>query len=113
MTRRIVVWTDESSGVTYKTPEFNGDRNEFLQFHGESASDSCSTDWDEIFREFEDVRTLKDFVAANIRAQKYYSSFLGEDILPVEVYSCAGKNIVTLSRGKAIDLISGRGNEDL
>lgn len=102
MTRKIVVFTDVFTGITYRTPEFNGDRSEFLLFHGESSCDSCDADWDEIFKEFDGVDGLERFKDANIRAQQYYHSFLGDEILPVEEFRCAGKNIISESMGKAI-----------
>jgi hypothetical protein len=87
---------------TYKTPEFNGDRAEYSQYG--NCLDSCDADWGVIFKEFENVNSLEDFKEANKRAQGYYHSVLGDEVLPVEEYTCAGKNICENSMGKAIEL---------
>ena len=68
MTRRIVVFTDKATGITYKTPEFNGDRAEQLQFMGEST---CRSNWEEIFQEFDGVNTLDGVKKASERAQNH------------------------------------------
>jgi len=100
MTRRFVVFTDAKTNKTYRTPEFNGDRAEYLLFKGTSCLDSCSAEWNDIYKEFEEVTTLEQFEAANVRAQGYYSSFLGVEVLPIEEYAIAGPNIVNETQGK-------------
>lgn len=102
MTRRIVTFADPATRKTYKTPEFNGDRAEFIQFMGNEAA--CDADWGDIFKEFGNVESLKDFVEANKRAQKYYYSPYGDEVLPIEEFGCAGAGIVRKCTGKAIDL---------
>ena len=86
MTRRRVVFTDTTTGAMYTTPEYNGDKTEFNLFS--KRTDLCDKDWDEIFLEFKDVKSLAQFIEANTRAQSYYHSFLGNEILPVEKIEC-------------------------
>jgi hypothetical protein len=86
----------------YKTPEFNGDLAEFTMFN--KRTDICDANWDVIFKEFNNIANLADFKAASERAQGYYHSFLGDEVLPVEEYTCAGVNIIRNSMGKAIEL---------
>lgn len=104
MTRRIVAFTDKQTGITYKTPEFNGDRAEFIKFHGINSADSCTADWKEIFKEFENVSNKQEFAEASNHAQSFYKSSCGTEMLPIEEYICAGKNIVSQSMGKCIEL---------
>jgi len=117
MTRRIVAFTDEATGITYKTPEFNGDRAEQLQFMGEST---CRSNWYEIFQEFDGVNTLEGFKEANERAQMHWHPFylmnanqsmpdntptlMEVEIYPVEEYVVAGANVTRDSLGKCIEL---------
>jgi len=116
MTRRIVAFTDVVTGITYKTPEFNGDKAEQLQFMGRAT---CKSNWDEIFKEFDGVSTLKEFKEASERAQNHWQPFyldanprvpgipptlIEVEILPIEVYVCAGINIVKNSLGRCIEL---------
>lgn len=104
MTRRIVAFTDPKTGKTYKTPEFNGDKTEYETLMGGKSADGCTADWDEIFKVFDGVTTLAQFKAASKRAQGYYHSFLGDEVLPIEEYTVAGINITNDSMGKAIEL---------
>jgi len=116
MTRRIVAFTDEATGITYKTPEFNGDKAEQLRFMGRAT---CKSNWDESFKEFDEVSTLEDFKDASERAQNHWQPFyldanprvpdvppilMEVEILPVEVHVCAGPNIVKNSLGRCIEL---------
>lgn len=82
MTRREIYFYDKNSLKLYVTPEFNGDKEEFDLFkkHG----DSCDKNWDEIIKEFENVKTLDEFKIASNKAQSYYHSFLGDSILPIK-----------------------------
>jgi len=117
MTRRIVAFTDKATGITYKTPEFNGDRAEQLQFMGGST---CRSNWDEIFQAFDGVNTLDGFKEASERAQMHWHPFylmdtnqsapdnapklMDVDVHPVEKYVVAGVNITRDSLGKCIEL---------
>jgi len=113
MTRRIVAFTDKETGVTYKTPEFNGDRAEQIQF---GLMVSCRSNWREIFAEFEGVSTLEEFKAASERAQRHwqpvsiFSPYVSIpaseelEVLPIEEYKCAGQSIISGSTGRAIEL---------
>lgn len=82
MTRREIYFFDKESNKLYVTPEFNGDKEEFALFrkHG----DSCDKNWNEIIKEFENIKTLEDFKVASDKAQSYYHSFLGGNILPIK-----------------------------
>ena len=102
MTRRIVVYTDPVTLMTYRTPEFNGDKEEFLRYS--KRLDICDENWDVIFKEFENLSGLEDFKKANERAQGHYHSFLGDVTLPVEEYLGVGSDVVDESMGKAVEL---------
>ena len=102
MIRRIVVYTDSKTGKTYKTPEFNGDKSEYAELG--KCPDGCDADWSDIFKEFENVNSLDDFKEASKRAQGYYHSFLGTEVIPVEEYTCVGINIIRDSTDKSIEL---------
>jgi hypothetical protein len=104
MTRRIVAFTCPETGKTYKTPEFNGDKSEFIQFGKNipGENDGCSADWENIFNEFTNVKNLNNFIKANAAAQSYYWSQFGNETLPILEYTIAGINIVRDSQGKAI-----------
>jgi hypothetical protein len=104
MTRRIVAFTDPETRITWKTPEFNGDRAEFALKDGVCGLDHCDKDWNEIFTEFDGVTTLDQFKAASEKAQSYYHSCLGSEVHPIEEYTVAGINIIRDSMGKAIEL---------
>lgn len=81
MTRRTIAFINPDFTM-FITPEFNGDRSEFIRF---GSQDSCDKDWADIEKEFQDCKTLEDFKAASDRAQRYYHSCLGDsDPLPVE-----------------------------
>ncbi len=75
MTRRRIVFIDPQTQQIYCTPEFNGDRAEFLQI---GSMDRCDRDWPEIFGLFSEVKTLGDFIAANKKAQGLCHSFLDD-----------------------------------
>ena len=87
MTRRIVVFTDPETGVTYKTPEFNGDRSEQQKF---KLTVNCRSNWSQIFAEFAVVSTLDEFKAASKRAQEHWEpyriahNYFEAEIHPVE-----------------------------
>lgn len=82
MTRREIYFYDSDTKKLYVTPEFNGDKEEFALFN--KHGDSCDKNWDEIIKEFENVKTLDDFKVASDKAQGYYHSFLGDSILPIK-----------------------------
>jgi hypothetical protein len=73
MTRRRIAYIDPQTQQIYCTPEYNGDRQEFLQ---RGSMDSCDKDWPEIMGLFNTARTLDQFIAANEKAQGFYHSFL-------------------------------------
>ena len=73
MTRRRIAFIDPQTQQIYCTPEFNGDKTEFLRM---GSVDSCNSDWPDIFGLFNTVKTLDEFIAANERAQGFYHSFL-------------------------------------
>ena len=80
MTRRTISFID-SAGQSYKTPEFNGDKEEFEKM---GSADSCDKNWPEIESEFLNVKTLKEFSDASIKAQRFYhSSIAGQSVLPI------------------------------
>lgn len=81
MTRRRVYFYDYKQNKLYSTPEFNGDKEEFVKFS--KHEDSCDKNFDEILEEFEGVKTLEEFKNASNKAQSYYHSFLGDEILPI------------------------------
>ena len=83
MTRRTVIFTDKA-GKTYATPEFNGDKSEFEYRDTVSSTDWCDENWDIILKVFDGIETLEQFTEANKKAQNYYHSFLGSEILPVK-----------------------------
>lgn len=83
MTRRKVYFYDNKTNKLYSTPEFNGDKNEFAFFS--KRGDSCDKNFEEILKEFDDVKTLEDFEKASNKAQSYYhSGFIEDSILPIE-----------------------------
>lgn len=82
MTRRRVYFYDNKQNKLYSTPEFNGDKEEFVKFR--KAEDSCDKNFNEILQKFEGVKTLKEFEMASNKSQSYYHSFLGDTILPIE-----------------------------
>lgn len=82
MIRRRVIFTDSVSGLTYVTPEFNGDKQEFEQFIGENG-DKCTATWAEIAEVFRPVRTLEEFKAANEAAQRCYMSAVAPKAKPL------------------------------
>ena len=82
MTRRRIYFYDHEQNKLYSTPEFNGDKEEFVKFR--KAEDSCDKNFNEILQEFEGVKTLKEFEMASNKSQSYYHSFLGDTILPIE-----------------------------
>jgi len=82
MTRRKVLFRDVESGDCFLTPEFNGDK---LEMSWTKSDDSCDKNWEDIFEEFKNVKTLEEFKKVSARAQEYYHSSLpGQKILPVE-----------------------------
>jgi len=82
MIRRNIILKDSLTGKLFVTPEFNGDKEEFET--RKFCSDGCGKNWDEILKEFEGVRTLKEFEEVSERVQNYYHSSFGVEILPVE-----------------------------
>ena len=85
MTRRTVIFTD-MDGNKYASPEFNGDKSEFILFL--KNHDACDADWPDIFKEFDGVTTLQEFKDASKRAQLHYRSFINNaelerELLPV------------------------------
>jgi len=72
LTCRKVLFRDVKSGNCYLTPEFVGDKSELSQF---KDGDSCDKDWDEIFTEFKNVKTLDEFKKVSEQAQGYYRSY--------------------------------------
>lgn len=82
MTRREIYFYDKNSSKLYVTPEFNGDKEEFALFN--KHGDSCDKNWNEIIKDFENVKTLDDFKTASDKTQGYYHSFLGDSILPIK-----------------------------
>ena len=83
MTRRKVYFYDNKTKKLYSTPEFNGDKNEFAFFS--KRGDSCDKNFDEILKEFNGVKTLKEFENASNNAQNYYhSGFVKNSFLPIE-----------------------------
>lgn len=86
MTRRKVYFFDTKTKKLYSTPEFNGDKSEFNLFS--KRGDSCDKDFDEILKEFENIKTLEEFESASDKAQSYYhSGFVGTVTLPIEEVS--------------------------
>lgn len=81
MTRRKIYFYDDKERKLYSTPEFNGDKDEFIHFR--KAEDSCDKNFDEILKEFIGVKTKEEFETASNKAQSYYHSFLGDEILPI------------------------------
>lgn len=83
MTRRKIYFFDSKTKKLYATPEFNGDKNEFEFFR--KRGDSCDKNFDEILKEFNNIRRLEEFANASNKAQSYYHSGFGKDsILPIE-----------------------------
>lgn len=82
MTRRRVYFYDQKQNKLYSTPEFNGDKEEFVKFR--KAEDSCDKNFNEILQEFKGVKTFEEFKRASNKAQSYYHSFLGDEILPIQ-----------------------------
>lgn len=84
MTRRRIVFLDKTTNKIYITNEFNGDKDEFIQFR---CGDTCNMNWQDIMNKyFSNIQTLDDFKLANEKAQKeYISSITGKsEILPIE-----------------------------
>lgn len=84
MTRRRIAFFDKNTGKTYITPEFNGDKEEFIKF---KAGDICNMNWNDIINTyFSNIKTLKEFKIANDKAQKEYISNITKKstILPIE-----------------------------
>lgn len=81
MTRRRIVFIDPQTQQIYCTPEFNGDRTEFLRM---GSMDICDKDWPEILGLFSTVKTLGEFIIANEKAQGFYHSFL-DHVCPAPV----------------------------
>lgn len=83
MTRRKIYFYDKTTSNLYMTPEFNGDKEEFVRFR--KRGDSCDKNWNEILEKFEGVETLKDFKNISTQAQSYYHSCLGDEVIPIEI----------------------------
>jgi hypothetical protein len=83
MTRRKILFRDADHECCWITPEFNGDKTEFLQ---SKSADWCDKNWAEIYEEFRNVKTLPEFEKMNAQAQKYYHSAITKNItiLPIE-----------------------------
>jgi hypothetical protein len=76
------MFREVETGACWVTPEFNGDKSELQQM---KSNDSCDKDWEEIFEEFKNVKTLDEFQKQSAKAQGYYRSCLpGAKILPAE-----------------------------
>lgn len=75
MTRKQYLF--EKNGMTIISPEFNGDRNEFIQA---GSLDSCDKAWAEIEYELCECNSIEDFLAACDRIQMYYHSSVNPDI---------------------------------
>lgn len=86
MTRRRVCFI-KKNGVKYITPEFNGDKAEF-EFFG--MNDRCVKNWQEIEELFQSCKTFTDFIKANVEAQSYYQSVLGDG--SIQTVYCVRKN---------------------
>lgn len=86
MTRRKVYYFDTQTKKLYSTPEFNGDKSEFNLFS--KRGDSCDKDFNEILKEFENIKNLEEFKNASNKAQRYYHSrFVGTETIPIEEVS--------------------------
>lgn len=86
MTRRKIYFFDIKTKSLYSTPEFNGDKSEFAYFS--KRGDSCDKNFNEILKEFANIKTLEEFKNASDKAQSYYhSGFVEETILPIEEVS--------------------------
>lgn len=83
MTRRTIYFYDKVNSNLYVTPEFNGDKEEFIKFS--KRGDSCDKNWNEILEKFKGVKTLEEFKRASAQAQRYYHSCLGDEILPIKI----------------------------
>lgn len=84
MTRRRIVFLDKTTGKTYITSEFNGDKEEFWNLR---KGDTCNMYWQDIINTyFSNIHTLEDFKIAHEKAQKeYISNLTGKsEILPLE-----------------------------
>ena len=81
MTRRKIYFYDNNEKKLYSTPEFNGDKEEFIKFN--KRGDSCDKNFDEILNEFIGIKSKEEFEKASNKAQSYYHSFLGDEILPI------------------------------
>ena len=68
MTRRRIIFTD-TEGRMYATEEYNGDKHDF-EWRGMYGY--CDKNWDDIIKDFEGVKTIEDFVKADLKAQQYY-----------------------------------------
>lgn len=83
MTRRTIIYKDKTTGKTFATPEFNGDKTEFTMFQ---MNGECDADWDDIQKEFSGVKTLQEFIEASEKAQKHYK--------PATIYNSANNTII-------------------
>ena len=102
MTRRKVYYFDTKTKKLYSTPEFNGDKSEFNLFS--KRGDSCDKDFNEILKEFENIKTLEEFKSASDKAQSYYhSGFVGTEVLPIEEVS-------EITYNDEIYMLDGNGN---
>jgi len=84
MTRRRIIFVDKTTGKTYITSEFNGDKEEFWNCR---AGDTCNMYWKDIINNyFSNIKTLEEFKIAHEKAQKeYISNITGKSaILPIE-----------------------------
>lgn len=85
MTRRRIVFKS-SDGIYHVSPEFNGDKDEFLKIH---SMDSCSLNWNDlIVKWFAGICSRMQFRYNCCEAQKEYHSFLEKEgvkkeLLPV------------------------------
>lgn len=72
MFQRRVIFID-AAGLTYISPEFNGDKAEMEYFR---LSDTCDLNWMEIQDMFRQCKTIEEFKDACIKAQGFYHSCL-------------------------------------
>lgn len=80
MTRRRVVFI-KKNGLRYISPEFNGDKDEFIAM---GSHDSCDKTWDEMIRDiWGNVDSYISFVKANVIAQDQYCSAYGDIFISV------------------------------
>ena len=80
MTRRKVYYFDTQTKKLYSTPEFNGDKSEFNLFS--KRGDSCDKDFNEILKEFENIKNLEEFKNASNK----HKDIIIQDLLELKLY---------------------------